>query len=142
MKIMRKKLTRILVSTFLILSSVFCVSGAIDTQLLRWSYISTIEGNIDISSSGTATVLAGGSAASSDVNKTVLTLDLQQFVGGKWQTKKEWTTTSFSNIIRSGECSWQVAHGYSYQLYITLKAYNSTKLLETATHTVSYGYFR
>lgn len=134
-RIIKKLLCLILVSTISI-----GAAAAVEVQP-RWSYILTISGDIDISSAGVATVRGNGSARLNDVDKLVITLELQQFINGKWQTKNTWTETAQFYTITTDNHYWGVAHGYSYQLYITLKAYKGNQLLETGTGTLSYGYF-
>lgn len=128
--------------SFVLMLIVGCGSAAAADIQPRWSYILTIGGDIDISSFGTATVYGNGTARSTDVNKLAITLDLQQYTNGKWETKKSWSQTSQLFSINTADYSWAVAHGYSYRLYITLKAYNGNRLLETGTGIINYGYFK
>lgn len=138
---MNHRVVKKLLSVALMLIVGCCSAAAVDIQP-RWSYILTIGGDIDISSFGTATVYGNGTARSTDVNKLVITLDLQQFINGNWETKKSWSQTSQLFSINTDDHSWAVAHGYSYRLYVTLKAYNGNKLLETGTGIFNYGYFK
>lgn len=76
------------------------------------------------------------------VTKTSVTASLQQFKGGKWQEIKSWTITSNGTSTKLPEKSWALAHGYSYRVVVTAKAYGGATLLEQGSYTAGYGYFK
>ena len=105
----------------------------------RWTYLSTVGGNIDISSDAVATVTASVRAVGT-VEKVSVVASLQQKRSGTWSEVKSWTVTrdSYSANMRK---TWPVLRGYEYRVVITGKAMQGLRTLEQASHTVSYGYF-
>ncbi len=138
---MKKNLMKSILAALLILSAVFPSSSATMIQPC-WSYVSTVGGSIDISPLSIATVSGCGSAASLQVTKTVCKVNIQQLKNRKWTTLNTWTATSNMRFASVSKKYWAVPHGYSYRLYVELQAYNGTKLLETGSSIVDYGYYK
>ena len=127
------------VAIILVMVAVFtCSSAAVQP---RWKYVSSISGDINISSLGIATVYGTGSAASTQVTKTVCKLHLQQFKDKKWTTIKTWTATSNMRFAAVDTKHWAVDKGYSYRIYVELEAYNGNTLLETGSSASEFRYY-
>lgn len=137
---MKKRFMKSAVAIILVMVAVFTCSGAAVQP--RWKYVSSITGNIDISSLGIVSASATGTASSLDVTKTVCKVSLQQMKNGKWVTLKTWSASSNTHAASVDTKHWAVDHGYSYQLYIVLEAYKGNTLLETGTGTILYGYYQ
>ena len=137
---MRNRFTKSIVAIILIMAAVFTCSSA--TVQPCWTYVSTVSGDIDISSLGIATVSGAGSAASPKVTKTVCKLHLQQLKNQKWITLKTWTDTANMHYAAVSKKHWAVEHGYSYRIYVELEAYSGNTLLETESSIGSYGYYK
>ena len=138
-----KKLGAVLLSAVL-----FCImaAGAFSAKAYdigpMWDYVTRVTGTIDIASDGIATITADSGAGHSSVTKTALTASLQQFKNGSWQEVKSWNTTANSSIAKLSSKAWAVANGYSYRLVVTAKVYQGSTLLESASYTKDYGYFK
>lgn len=137
---MKKRFMKSVVAIILVMVAVFtCSSAAVQP---RWKYVSTVGGDIKISTLGIATVFGSGSASSPEVTKTVCKVSLQQMKNSKWVTLKTWTASANMRYATIGDKNWAVDHGYSYRIYIVLEAYKGNTLLETGTGTVLYGYYQ
>ncbi len=136
---MKKRFMKSVVAIILVMVAVFtCSSAAVQP---RWKYVSSISGDINISSLGIATVYGTGSAASTQVTKTVCKLHLQQFKDKKWTTIKTWTATSNMRFAAVDTKHWAVDKGYSYRIYVELEAYNGNTLLETGSSASEFRYY-
>ena len=88
---------------------------------------------------GIATISASGqSSITSSADSVELIVDLQRYKDGKWETIKTWSDKPEATFAAVYE-RYAIAKGYSYRLYLTVKAYQGNKLLETATDIYSYG---
>lgn len=101
----------------------------------RYFRIDTYTVDFDIDNSGKSScyckVMSGTSTDTVD-----LTMELQRYEDGDWETKKTWTGSG--TCIASLNKNWYVTSGYDYQLRITAKVYDSTgRLRETQ---VEYSY--
>ena len=112
---MKKRFIKSTVAIILAIVAVFTCSGAVTQP--RWKYVSTISGDINISALGIATVSGEGSAASTQVTKTVCKLHLQQLKNQKWTTIKTWSATSNMRYAAVTSKHWAVDRGYSYRIY-------------------------
>lgn len=136
------------VSTFLMVLLLLCAmtpwSSAAQANEMQplWMYVTKVTGTLDISNTGMAKVTAKGEANSKGVTKITVSASLQQLKGGKWEEVKSWTSSSDGTSVSLSEKSWPVAHGYSYRVVATTKAYNGTKLLEQGSYIANYGYFQ
>lgn len=120
----------------------WCSAATSDSVQPMWLYITQIDGTIDISTGGYAKVKAEGQANSKEVTRVTLMASLQQNVGGTWKEVKSWTASSNGTYVSLSEKVWPVAHGYSYRVVISTKAYNDNALLEQRSYTANYGYFQ
>lgn len=137
---MQRRFMKSAVAIILVMVAVFtCCSAVVQP---RWKYVSTVSGDIDISTLGIATVSGEGSAASTQVTKTVCKLHLQQFKNKKWTTIKTWTATSNMRYAAVDTKYWAVDKGYSYRIYVELEAYNGNTLLETGSTVSDFRYYR
>lgn len=137
---MKKKFVKSVVAIILVMVAVFtCSSAAVQP---RWKYVSSVGGDIEISSLGIVSAWGSGSASSLDVTRTVCTMNLQQMKNGKWVTLKTWSASANMRSAAVDTKHWAVDHGYSYRLYIVLDAYKGNTLLETGTASVVYGYYQ
>lgn len=132
-----------LTALLLLCASVSWVSAAPgDTVQPLWVYVNYVSGTIDISSGGMAKVSASTRMKPEKVQKTIITASLQQYEAGQWKEIKSWTASSSGTSAKLSEKSWPVAHGYSYRVVVTAKAYDGATLLEQGSYTASYGYFK
>ena len=132
-----------LTALLLLCASVSWVSAAPgDTIQPLWVYVNYVNGTIDISSGGMATVSASTRMKPGKVQKTTITASLQQYEAGRWKEIKSWTASSSGTSAKLSEKNWMVAHGYSYRVLITAKAYAGTTVLEQGSYTANYGYFK
>ena len=136
---MKKRFIKSTVAIILAIVAVFTCSGAVTQP--RWKYFSTISGYINISALGIATVSGEGSAASTQVTKTVCKLHLQQLKNQKWTTIKTWSATSNMRYAAVTSKHWAVDRGYSYRIYVELEAYNGSTLLETGSSVSEFRYY-
>ncbi len=101
--------------------SLFCICamafGATES-VLRWSYIDSITGNLEISENGMATVSASSSC--DEATSMTVIASLQQYKDGKWKEIKQWSKSDNTKFVATGG-DWPVYHGYEYQLVITSK---------------------
>jgi len=95
-------------------------NGEISPQML---YIANANANIQISSSGRATVEAYVIGYSNTVTKTKVEADLQQLKNGRWTSIKTWSVSKNSYKTTLVE-SIQVSKGYSYRVVATVTAYS------------------
>ena len=130
------------VASILIVFALLISSASAAVIQPRWTYIASIVSKLDISESGYATLYGGGSAPASNVNKVKVIVELQQFKNADWNTLNTWTATGSGWSVRTSTKTWPVAHGDSYRLYVTFEAYNGNTLLESASHTNDYGFFK
>ena len=109
----------------------------------RWSFFTTVVGDIDISSSGKATIIATVSANRSKVDQVKATCNLQRLEGSTWKTIKSWSEESKAGAphIVALEKTYYVVEGYSYRIQVHSKAYMDGALKESITSTFDYGYF-
>ena len=83
----------------------------------RWSYFTTVVGDLDISSSGKATAMATVSANKSKVDKVKVTCNLQRFENGSWKTVKSWSEesdTDTPHIVMMEKTYYVVAVSYTH----------------------------
>lgn len=138
---MEKKFKRVL-ALVMVVTTLICTASATVISP-RWSYISHVGASITISDTlGIATVSALGAAAHKEVDKVTISASLQQMKDGYWVTLKSWLGTSSTYNADLSPQKWPVAHGYSYRVVATLKAYRGSELLETGVYTNLYGYFK
>lgn len=136
-----KLLSMVLVACILTTNTttVFAARGGESGIMPQWSDVSTITSKMEVDRWGIASVSASGMASSTSSADTVeVIVDLQKYEDGNWNTIKSWSdkqNIQFAAV--SGR--YAIAKGYSYQLYITVKAYKGKKLLESATDTYYYG---
>lgn len=135
-----KKKIKILLAAVLAIAGLLSFSMAAEIAP-RWSYVTAIDGTLGISSNGTASVSAWGDALTKGVDNVELTASLQQYKNGSWSTIKSWSASANSRLVTLAKQTYPVAHGYSYRLSITLKAYKGQTLLESGSTTREYGYF-
>jgi len=132
---------------FLAVLLVLCVSipwaAAVDDIVIQpyWTYLRAITGEINISSDGIATVSGDSTSRIGNTEKMTLIVSLQQFNSKDWKEIKSWTVSRSGEAVSLSQRSWPVAHGYSYRIVITAKAYQGLSLLENGSKTVGYGYF-
>ena len=109
----------------------------------RWSYFTTVVGDLDISSSGKATAMATVSANKSKVDKVKVTCNLQRFENSSWKTVKSWSEESDADTphVVMMEKTYYVVEGYSYRIEVKSKAYMDGALKESITSPFDYGYF-
>lgn len=140
-----KKVKRI-VQLLLIVSAVlsFSMTAFAKAQIdPRWSYFTTVVGDLDISDSGKATILATVSANRSLVDEVKADCNLQRLEGSTWKTIKSWSAKSSSGAphIVDFRKTYYVEKGYSYRIQVKSKAYKDGSVKETITSTFDYGYF-
>lgn len=109
----------------------------------RWSYFTTVVGDLDISDSGKATILVTSSADRNKVDEVRAECDLQRLEGSTWKTIKTWSAKSESGSphIVDIRKTYYVEKGYSYRIRVTSKAYVDGSVVETITSDFDYGYF-
>ena len=135
------------VSTFLMVLLLLCAmtpwSSAAQANEMQplWTYVTKVNGTLDISNTGMAKVTAKGGADSKGVTKITVSASLQQLIGGTWKELKSWTSSSDGTSVSLSEKSWSVAHGYSYRVVASVKAYTGTALLEQGSSIQNFGYF-
>lgn len=108
----------------------------------RWDHICILDGTIDITSFGNAKVTASARSYNNGVTKTSVTASLQQMKDNYWTEIKSWTATNNDLYANLYDKTWPVAHGYSYRLVVTGKAYSGNTLLESASYVTEYGYYQ
>lgn len=134
-----KRITSLVLITVLLVC-MLCPYASATMVEPRWDYVSTITGDLEITSGGTAVVDADGTAANYGVTRVHLTASLQQ-KDGTWKELKSWSVAADARGVIMPTKYWAVAHDYEYRLVITVKAYKNSTLLETATATIDYGYY-
>lgn len=109
----------------------------------RWSYFTTVVGDLDISDSGKATVMVVVSANRGKVDQVKSECNLQRLEGSTWKTIKSWSEESHpdSPHIVDINKTYYVEKGYSYRIQVKSKAYKDGSLKESITSTFDYGYF-
>lgn len=103
-----------------------------------YTYISFVEADLFINSSGKATVetyLTGNSK----VTSTKATIKLQQYRGGSWTTIKTWNESSNSRILDFSS-TYNVSSGYEYRVQSTVTAYSGTQSESTTVTSSSQSY--
>jgi len=140
-----KKITRLvsLLLTACILSTnamtVFAARGGETAIMPQWTDVSTILSNMEVDKWGIAKISASGKASTtSSADSVEIIVDLQRYEDGNWNTIKSWSDKQNIQFAAVSE-RYAIAKGYSYRLYLTVKAYKGTKLLETATDIYYYG---
>lgn len=120
-------------------TTVFAARGGESGIMPQWSDVSTITSSMEVDKWGIASISATGKASTSSSADTVEVIaELQKYENDDWNTIKTWTDKQ--NVRFAGVSGrYAIAKGYKYQLYITVKAYKGSKLLETATDTYYYG---
>ena len=103
-----------------------------------WSDVSTITSSMEVDKWGIASISATGKASIASSADTVEVIaDLQRYENNDWNTIKTWTDKQ--NVQFAGVSGrYAIAKGYSYRLYVTVKVYKGTTLLETATDSYYY----
>lgn len=105
----------------------------------RWVSITDFANSFNISGSGLAQ-LNTALYARSNINKVVITQNLQQYVNGSWKTIKSWTGTFYSSSGYMNK-SWYVTSGYYYRMVSTGAVYQNNVLVEQVSYTgPSYWY--
>jgi len=98
---------------------------------LRYSHISSVSANINITSAGKA-MCFGQTYVTSSANTATVTVSLQQNSGGTWSTIKSWSNSGSGTVTVDKE--WYVLSGYSYRVFVSVSVYNSNgTLLESAS---------
>ena len=121
------------------LTTVFAAGGENAGIMPHWTDVSTISSRMEVDKWGIATISASGqSSITSSADSVELIVDLQRYKDGKWETIKTWSDKPEATFAAVYE-RYAIAKGYSYRLYLTVKAYQGNKLLETATDIYSYG---
>lgn len=144
MKKRTKLITMMLVTCILVTNTTTVLAARKpDTGIsVQWSDVSTITSRMDIDSWGVATVSASGQAkASSSADSVEIVVNLQKYENGSWNTIKTWTDkkdVKFASIYEN----YAVARGYSYRLSITVNAYKGSRIIESASDTYNYGYYK
>ncbi len=120
-------------------TTVFAAGGENAGIMPHWTDVSTISSRMEVDKWGIATISASGqSSITSSADSVELIVDLQRYKDGKWETIKTWSDKPEATFAAVYE-RYAIAKGYSYRLYLTVKAYQGNKLLETATDIYSYG---
>ena len=106
----------------------------------RYAHIGSIDGSLDINSSGKATVIASA-AGDSSVAKTTVEADLMQYKNGRWIVYRDWSETNnkpYADII----ATYYVPKGYSYKVVARVYVYDEDGGLldsvQKTTKTVRY----
>lgn len=109
----------------------------------RWSYFISIMGDMDVTSSGKATVIADVVANPTKVDQIKVECRLQRLEGSTWKTIKSWTESSDDNDPGSVsmEKTYYIHEGYSYRVQLNTKAYVDGVVKENLTNNFDYGYF-
>lgn len=106
-----------------------------------WDDVSTITSRMEVDSWGIASVSATTWAATtSSADSVKLIVELQRYEDNKWNTIKSWEDNQGVTFAAVNE-KYAIKKGYSYRLYLTVKAYKGSKLLETATDIYNYGLY-
>lgn len=138
-----KKLGAILLSIAMICVMIPGAAAVADLGIQpMWDHICILDGTIDITSFGNAKVSASARSYNNGVTKTSVTASLQQMKDNYWTEVKSWTATNNDLYANLYDKSWPVAHGYSYRLVVTGKAYSGSTLLESASYVTEYGYYQ
>jgi len=104
-----------------------------------WLSITEFTNSFEISSSGLAQ-FDTSLFARSNINKVVINASIQQYINGRWQPIKSWTSTSYSNSGYLNQ-KWYVMSGYYYRLVSTGAVYQNDVLVEQTSYTgPSYWY--
>lgn len=120
-------------------TTVFASNGENIGIMPYWTDVSMISSRMEVDKWGIATISASGqSSITSSADSVELIVDLQWYKDGKWETLKTWSDKPEATFAAVYE-RYAIAKGYSYRLYLTVKAYKGSKLLETATDIYSYG---
>lgn len=119
--------------------SIFVASSIAWAATPRWSHLTLFSGDMDIAN-GMATITVVCDASSREADSVAATCSLQQ-LDGSWKTLKTWTESDDDTSLIY-EKQYAVAHGYSYRLKVTAKAYKGSTLLESATEYFDYGYYK
>ena len=138
-----KKLGAMLLSFVMLCVMVPGAAAVTDSGIQpMWDHLCILSGTIDITSFGNAKISATARAYSDDVTKTSVTASLQQMKDNYWTEVKSWTAKNNDLYANLYDKSWPVAHGYSYRLVVTGKAYSGSTLLESASYVTEYGYYQ
>ena len=140
-----KKSKRIMLVVMAIVAVMACTftSFAQKTIQPKWSYFISIMGDMDVTSSGKATVIADVVADPTKVDEIKVECRLQRLEGSTWKTVKSWTETS--DEVDPGsvmmEKTYYIHEGYSYRAQLNTKAYVDGVVKENLTNNFDYGYF-
>ncbi len=117
-----KKLICLLLICTLMLPAIFPVSVQASNQPTpRYSHISTLSGDISLSSSAVASCYGAITAQSYLPVKVVV--ELQIYRGGEWVTEKTWTSTGMASAGISE--TYNLAYGNNYRVEVTGYVYDN-----------------
>lgn len=132
----------------IVLAAVAVIAGSFtafakQTLQPRWSYFISIMGDMDVTDSGKATVIADVIANPTEVDEIEVICRLQRLEGSTWKTIKSWTKTSSESDPGgvSLEKTYYIHKGYSYRVQLNTKAYVDGSVKENLTNNFDYGYF-
>ncbi len=122
-------------------TTVFAAKGTETEISPQWTDVSTITSRMEVDSWGIATISATGRASTtSSADSATLIVELQRYEDNNWNTIKSWEDNKGVKFASVTE-KYAIKKGYSYRLYLTVKAYKGSKLLETATDIYNYGLY-
>ena len=126
-----KKLVNAVLIIVLLLSAAFPITANATSQPTpRYSHISSLAGDISISSSAVASCY--GCVTASQYLPVKVVVELQIYRGGEWVTEKTWTSTGMAAAGISE--TYNLAYGNNYRVEVTGYVYdNNGNLLESAT---------
>jgi len=104
----------------------------------RYVDVQSLKGDLDISSSGKASVF--GNIYARTAEKTRVTCYLKRYVNGSWTTYKYWTNTENFNVCSVLE-DYYVPSGYSYKLYVYGYAWVDGVLVDTPVYITDTVYY-
>ena len=138
-----RKVTSMILAVVMMLTCAF-TSLAKETIQPRWSYFISIMGDMDVTTSGKATVLADVVADPTKGDKITVICRVQRLEGSTWKTIKSWTESSDNADPGSVsmEKTYYIQEGYSYRVQINSKAYVNGSVKENLTHNFDYGFFK
>jgi hypothetical protein len=104
-----------------------------------FTYISSVDSNLSISSSGTATVSASIICYSS-VDSTSVSSYLQRYSGGTWNTIKSWSGSD-DDATANMYGTYAVTSGYNYRVRSYFYAYVNGSVVESTSRTTGTLYY-
>lgn len=131
----RNKKWIMVITIMSILSSTIIQAAPIEKMELRnpipiFDYINQMNSSLEISQNGKATVT--GYIRTMTGENVALTVRLQQYTGGKWNTLYSWSDEDLYSCLLQKERV--VSQGYSYRVETTGKVYDQKgKLVESVT---------